>query len=59
MVETQNVNVRACRFYARQGFALGAVNRDAYPDLPDEVLLLWYKEQAPGRLLARRAHGGV
>ncbi len=47
MVETQNVNVPACRFYARQGFVLGAVNRGAYPDLPHEVQLLWYKEGAP------------
>ena len=60
MVETQNVNVPACRFYARQGFALGAVNRGAYPDLPHEVQLLWYKERAPGRRrLAGRVHGGV
>jgi GNAT superfamily N-acetyltransferase len=42
-VETQNVNVPACRFYARQGCVLGAVHRFAYPTLPDEVQLLWYK----------------
>jgi GNAT superfamily N-acetyltransferase len=42
-VETQNVNVRACRFYARQGCVLGAVHRFAYPDLPEEAQLLWYK----------------
>jgi len=48
MVETQNVNVPACRFYARQGFVLGAVNRGAYPDLPLEVQLLWYKPVATG-----------
>jgi GNAT superfamily N-acetyltransferase len=42
-VETQNVNVPACRFYARAGFELGAVRRYAYPELPDEVQLLWYK----------------
>lgn len=42
-VETQNVNVLACRFYARQGCVLGAVHRFAYPALPDEVQLLWYK----------------
>ena len=48
MVETQNINVPACRFYARQGFVLGAVNRDAYPDLPHEVQLLWYKPVAIG-----------
>lgn len=45
-VETQNVNVAACRFYARRGCALGALHRFAYPDLPDEVQLLWYKELA-------------
>jgi GNAT superfamily N-acetyltransferase len=42
-VETQNVNVPACRFYARQGCALGAVHRFAYPALPEETQLLWYK----------------
>lgn len=41
-VETQNVNVPACRFYARQGCRLGAINRFGYPELPDEVMLLWY-----------------
>lgn len=40
-VETQNVNVPACRFYARQGCVLAAVHRDAYPGLPDEIQLLW------------------
>jgi GNAT superfamily N-acetyltransferase len=59
MVETQDVNVPACRFYARQGFVLGAVNRGAYPDLPHEVQLLWYKERAPGRRLAGPARGAV
>ena len=42
-VETQNINVPACRFYARQGCELGAINRFAYPALPEEVQLLWYK----------------
>jgi GNAT superfamily N-acetyltransferase len=42
-VETQNVNVPACRFYVQRGCALGAVHRFAYPSLPDEVQLLWYK----------------
>jgi hypothetical protein len=27
---------------------LGAVNRGAYPDLPQEVQLLWYKSVAIG-----------
>ena len=42
-VETQDINVPACRFYARNGFALRAVNRGAYPELPDETQLLWYR----------------
>lgn len=43
-VETQNINVPACRFYARQGCALGAIDRYAYGDAPDEVQLLWYRD---------------
>jgi GNAT superfamily N-acetyltransferase len=46
-IETQNINVPACRFYARQGCVLGAVNRFAYRELPDEVQLLWYKTLPP------------
>lgn len=42
-VETQNVNVPACRFYERNGFELRTVNRHAYPELPHETQLLWYK----------------
>lgn len=43
-VETQQVNVPACRFYARNGFRLERVVADAYPDLPTEVQLLWRKD---------------
>lgn len=43
-IETQNINVPACRFYARQGCTLGAIHRFAYPTLPDEVQMLWYKD---------------
>lgn len=43
-VETQNVNVPACRFYARRGCVLGGIHRFAYPGLPHEVQLLWYRE---------------
>jgi len=42
-IETQNNNVSACKFYARQGCELGAINRHAYRGLPDEVQLIWYK----------------
>ena len=41
-IETQNINVPACKFYARQGAVLGTVKRFAYPSLPDEVELDWY-----------------
>jgi GNAT superfamily N-acetyltransferase len=43
-VETQNINVAACKFYARQGCTLRTVNRDAYSDLPNEIQMLWYKD---------------
>ena len=43
-VETQNVNVPACRFYASQGCHLGMIHRFAYRDYPDEVELIWYKQ---------------
>jgi len=43
-VETQNINVPACRLYTKHGFVLGAVNRYAYRELPDEVELIWCRE---------------
>ena len=43
-VETQNINVPACRFYERMGCPLRTVNYGAYPDLPHEIQLLWYKD---------------
>lgn len=42
-VETQNINVGACRFYERQGFELRSVVAGAYPRLPDELQMLWYR----------------
>jgi ribosomal protein S18 acetylase RimI-like enzyme len=44
-IETQNVNVPACRFYARQGCTLGGINRFGYagcPSVAHEAMLLWY-----------------
>ena len=43
-VETQNINLRACRFYAARGCHLGAIVRHAYtePDIRHEAMLLWY-----------------
>ena len=43
-IETQNTNVRACRFYERQRCRLQAIHRAAYPELPEEIQLLWYKD---------------
>jgi len=45
-VETQNVNVAACRFYARRGCVLRAVHHGVYPECPNEVQLLWWKDLA-------------
>lgn len=44
-IETQNVNVPACRFYLAQGCELGAIHRYGYagcPDVAHEAMLLWY-----------------
>jgi GNAT superfamily N-acetyltransferase len=44
-VETQNVNVAACRFYQRMGCSLGEIRRFGYaavPTVAEEVMLIWY-----------------
>jgi ribosomal protein S18 acetylase RimI-like enzyme len=44
-VETQNVNVPACRFYQRMGCKLGEIRRFEYAAVPavaHEVMLNWY-----------------
>jgi GNAT superfamily N-acetyltransferase len=44
-IETQNVNVPACRFYARQGCHLGGILRHGYAgtaEVAHEAMLLWY-----------------
>lgn len=46
-VETQQINVPACRLYAAQGCRLEAVKAGAYATLPDEAQLLWVKDLAP------------
>jgi ribosomal protein S18 acetylase RimI-like enzyme len=43
-VETQNINVPACRFYAACGCRLGGIDRDAYREFPDEVALYWFRD---------------
>jgi GNAT superfamily N-acetyltransferase len=43
-IETQNVNVAACRFYAKMSCVLGRIDRLAYrqsPEIGDEVMLVW------------------
>jgi GNAT superfamily N-acetyltransferase len=44
-IETQNVNVPACRFYQRMGCRLGEIHRYGYaavPEVAGEVMLNWY-----------------
>lgn len=43
-VETQNINVPACRFYASQSCELGAINRYVYPETMNETQLIWYRK---------------
>jgi len=43
MIETQNVNVSACRFYQRRGCILVAANPGVYPECLNEIQLLWSK----------------
>lgn len=51
-IETQNVNVPACRFYARMGCELGSIHRFGYAGIPDvsqEAMLLWYLDLEKAR----------
>lgn len=41
-IETQNINVPACRFYAAKGCELRSIHHDMYSECPDEVQFLWY-----------------
>jgi GNAT superfamily N-acetyltransferase len=44
-IETQNVNLPACRFYRRMGCRLGEIRRYGYAAVPavaQEVMLCWY-----------------
>lgn len=45
IIECQNNNVPACRFYQKQGAVLGKIDAHAYwhdPAVRDEVQLIWY-----------------
>jgi GNAT superfamily N-acetyltransferase len=46
-IETQNINVPACRFYQRMGARLGEIHRFGYAAVPavaQEVMLNWYMD---------------
>ena len=42
-VETQDVNVAACRLYAASGYTVRRIVPAGYEDAPDETKLLWVK----------------
>jgi GNAT superfamily N-acetyltransferase len=42
-VETQDINVPACRLYAAAGYQLLELTPDAYPRAPSEARLVWTK----------------
>ena len=49
-IETQNTNVRACRFYAAQGCRLRAIDTEAYsrePAVAHEAMLIWMLDLEP------------
>lgn len=49
-VECQNNNVRACRFYRKQGAVLSAIDEYAYygeAGITGEIQLIWYKDLRP------------
>ena len=44
-IETQNINLPACRFYAKMGCELGMIHRYGYagvPEVSEEAMLFWY-----------------
>lgn len=40
-IETQNNNVKACRFYEKQGAVLTGFNKHCYKDYAKEVQMIW------------------
>ena len=42
-VETQDINVPACRFYAAMGFELRGIHHGMYTEYPEDVQFLWYR----------------
>lgn len=50
VIETQDVNVAACRFYEKMECRLVAHDAQAYPDLPGEGRLIWHRRLPVDRL---------
>lgn len=46
MLETQDINVSACYFYAKNKFVIGAVDTMLYSKFPtaNEVAIFWYNK---------------
>ena len=47
IIESQNINVAACRFYRKQGAVISKIDTNAYasePGLENEVQLIWTLE---------------
>ncbi|MEO1214094.1 MAG: GNAT family N-acetyltransferase [Bacteroidota bacterium] len=42
-IETQNININACRFYAKQNCYLGGIHANAYEEFPSDIQFLFYK----------------
>ena len=52
-IETQNINVPACRFYHAVGARLGCIHRYGYAGVPavaHEAMLFWYVDLTFGEL---------
>ncbi|MCK4979951.1 MAG: GNAT family N-acetyltransferase [Candidatus Delongbacteria bacterium] len=41
-IETQNINVNACKFYKKMGCYLGKYSIHEYKNFSDEIMMLWY-----------------
>ena len=58
-IETQDVNVKACDFYAKQGCRLVNVIPDAYPGWPGEVEFNWMLKLDKGLGSTTRLHANM
>ena len=45
-IETQGNNVAACRLYEARGYRLASIQSGAYPEVPEEIRLVWSKDLA-------------